>query len=128
MTKPGEHEAQGWTVRILDHSGASEDDIVENIPRFIDLAHANAFARAYVRDSIERGRLRGASPRDVIENWYSFGENAIVLDAGEAGWRSAVELDEFASTPASPMECNWRALDPRRLVEEDDDFLPSGET
>lgn len=127
MTKPDAQEAQSWTVRILDHSGASEDDIVENIPKFLDLAHANAFARAYVRDSIERGRVRGASPRDVIKNWYSFGEDAVVVDAGDDGWRSANELDDFAANPATPMERDWRALDPRRLIEDDEEFFPEGE-
>ncbi|MCT6837966.1 MAG: hypothetical protein M3036_10015, partial [Bifidobacteriales bacterium] len=60
--KPGE---TGWVVRILDQSGASagDDDVVEEVKGFLDLAHANAFARAYVRDSIERCRIPGAAER-----------------------------------------------------------------
>ena len=51
----------GFRVRILDLSGASEDHIVEEIKGFPTLMHANAFARAYVRDSVERCRVPGAS-------------------------------------------------------------------
>jgi hypothetical protein len=125
MTMAGEPPAdeREWAVRIVDHSGASEedDDVVEEIRGFLDLPHANAFARAYVRDSVERCRQKGASGRDVLEAWYAFGEDAVVTDAGDAGWKSAGELDSFVATPATPMERDWRALDPRRLVEDDDE-------
>ncbi|WP_230880583.1 hypothetical protein [Bombella sp. ESL0385] len=115
--KPGE---TGWVVRILDQSGASagDDDVVEEVKGFLDLAHANAFARAYVRDSVERCRIPGAAERDVLESWFAFGENAEVVDAGEDGWKASTELDDFVSSPATPMERDWRALDPRRLVDE----------
>ncbi len=112
----------GWVVRILDQSGASEgdDDVVEEVKGFLDLAHANAFARAYVRDSIERCRVPGAADRDVLQSWFAFGENAEVVDAGEEGWKSSTELDDFASSPATPMERDWRTLDPRRLVSDEE--------
>ena len=112
--------SQEWKVRIMDPSGASEDNIVEEVGVFHDLAHANAFARAYVRDSIERCRVPGAGAREVLEAWLSFGEDAEVIDASEDGWRSANELDDFTATPATPMERDWRAIDPRRLVVDDD--------
>lgn len=113
---------ESWSVRIIDHSGASEqdDNIVETVKEFVDLPHANAFARAYVRDSLERCRDGGATGRSVIEAWYAFGEDAQVVDAGDEGWKSANELDDFSATPATPMERDWRAIDPRRLVDEDD--------
>lgn len=107
--------SQEWKVRIMDLSGASEDNIVEEVGVFHDLAHANAFARAYVRDSIERCRVPGAGAREVLEAWLSFGEDAEVIDAGEDGWRSANELDDFTATPATPMERDWRAIDPAAL-------------
>lgn len=111
---------RGWVVRIIDQSGASEGDTVEEVKDFQDLMHANAFARAYVRDSIERCRVGGAAGREVIEAWFSFGEDAEVVDAGDNGWKSANELDDFAANIATPMERDWRALDPRRLVEDDE--------
>lgn len=121
MTEPPTPEDKTWRVRILDLSGGAEDNIVEEVGGFHDLAHANAFARSYVRDSVERCRVPGASTKDVLTAWFSFGEDAVVLDAGDDGWRSANELDDFAATRATPMERDWRALDPRRLVDEEDD-------
>jgi hypothetical protein len=110
----------GWRVRILDLSGGAEDNIVEEIGGFPTLMQANAFARAYVRDSLERCRAPGLSSRAVLEAWHAFGEDAEVLEAGEAGWRSAAELANFAETPASASERDWRVLDPRRDEEPDE--------
>lgn len=103
----------GFRIRILDLSGASEDNIVEEIKGFPTLMHANAFARAYVRDSVELCRVPGASTREILSAWFAFGEDAEVVDAGDQGWRSANELDDFAAHPASEIERDWRALDPR---------------
>ncbi|MDF7674375.1 hypothetical protein PT277_03130 [Acetobacteraceae bacterium ESL0709] len=117
-----EAQPQEWVVRIIDQSGATDDGTVEEVKGFLDLAHANAFARAYVRDSIERCRVPGASSREVLESWFSFGENAEVLEAGDEGWKASPELDDFVSSPATVMERDWRSLDPRRLIEEDIPF------
>jgi hypothetical protein len=106
--------AGGWRVRILDLSGGAEDNIVEEIAGFPTLMQANAFARAYVRDSVERCRTGGASAREVLDAWFAFGEDAEVLEAGESGWRSGAELSDFADRPATAEERDWRALDPRR--------------
>ncbi|RFD21187.1 hypothetical protein DY926_02465 [Komagataeibacter melaceti] len=111
--------AEGWRVRILDLSGGAEDNIVEEVGGFPDLIQANAFARAYVRDSIERCRMAGLSPAEVLKAWFSFGEDAEVLEAGDMGWRSANELDDFAAHAATPMERDWRAFDPRRADDDD---------
>ena len=111
----------GWRVRILDLSGGAEDNIVEEVGGFPTLMHANAFARRYVRDSVERCRAAGMSTKDVLEAWFAFGEDAIVVDAGEGGWRSAAELGDFVDRAAGGEERDWRALDPRQLDLEDDD-------
>ena len=109
----------GWRVRILDLSGGAEDNIVEEIRGFPTLMQANAFARRYVRDSVELCRAPGLSAREVLDAWFAFGEDAEVLDAAEDGWRSANELADFADRPAGAEERDWRALDPRR----DDDSV-----
>jgi hypothetical protein len=111
----------GWRVRILDLSGAAADNIVEEIDGFPTLMHANAFARRYVRDSVERCRVPGMTAKDVLDAWFAFGEDAVVVDAGEGGWRSAAELGTFVDHRAGPEECDWRSLDPRRIDLEDDD-------
>ncbi len=107
----------GWRVRILDLSGASEDNVVEEVGGFPTLMQANAFARAYVRDSVERCRAGGMNPKDVLEAWFAYGEDAEVMDAGEGGWRSGTELGDFVDRPAGEEERNWRVLDPRLMDE-----------
>jgi hypothetical protein len=114
----------GWRVRILDLSGGAQDNITEEVAGFDTLMHANAFARCYVRDSIERCRVPGMSAKDLLEAWFAFGEDAIVVDADEAGWKSATELGDFVDHLASAEERDWRSLDPRRNdieLEEDDE-------
>lgn len=114
---PPEH---GWRVRILDLSGGAEDNIVEDVPGFLSLEHANLFARRYVRDSIERCRARGMEAQAVLDAWFAYGEDAEVLGAGEGGWRSATELHDFAARRAAAADRDWRSIDPR-LVGDDDD-------
>ncbi len=113
----------GWQVRIIDLSGASEDNVVEVVGGFATLPLANAFCRAYVRDSVERCRVPGQGPREVLAAWFAFGEDAEVIDAGEQGWRSANELDEFASHAGSEIERDWRSIDPRREEHDGDALL-----
>ncbi len=117
----------GWRVRIIDHSGGAEAGIVEEIGGFPTLMHANAFARAYVRDSIERCRdAGGRGAGAVLAAWRAFGEDAEIIAAGEGGFRSAQECADFAENPAPPEERDWRALDPR-LAAEDDENGENGE-
>ena len=103
----------GWRVRILDLSGGAEDNISEEVAGFLTIMHANAFARRYVRDSVERCRAPGMDTKNLLETWFAFGEDAEVLEAGDQGWRSATELGDFADRPAGAEERDWRSLDPR---------------
>lgn len=105
----------GWRVRILDLSGGAEDGVVEEVAGFPTLMQANAFARRYVRDSVELCRAPGMEVRDVLARWHAFGEDAEVLDAPEGGaWQSAPALQDFATHVAGAEDRDWRALDPRR--------------
>jgi hypothetical protein len=111
----------GWKVRIKDLSGGAEGGVVEDIAGFPTLMQANEFARRYVRDSIELCRAPGLSPGEVMSAWLSFGEDAEVLDAGEAGWQSSPNLAAFADHPASREDRDWRILDPRADAEDEDE-------
>ncbi len=112
----------GWRVRILDLSGGAQDNVVEEVGGFETLMQANAFARRYVRDSVERCRVPGMPPRRTCWNaWFAFGEDAEVIDAGECGWRSATELGDFVDNPAGSEDRDWRALDPRRIDADDEE-------
>ena len=104
----------GWVVRIMDLSGGAQDNITEEVGGFDTLMHANAFARRYVRDSVERCRVPGMSSKDVLEAWFAFGEDALVVDAGDGAWKSATELGDFVDSPAGREDRDWRSLDPRR--------------
>ena len=124
----------GFRVRIRDLTGGAEDGIVEEIKGFLSLDEANEFARRYVRDSVERCRAPGLSPREVVEAWFLFGEDAEVLEAAvdmrigaaeaidsdNGGWSSEGEVALFAEEPAMEEERDWRALDPRRRPSDED--------
>ena len=111
----------GWRVRILDLSGGAEDNVVEEVPGFLTIMQANEFARRYVRDSVELCRSPGAGSRDVLDAWFAFGEDALVVDAGPSGWTSAGAINDFAEQPARGEDRDWRALDPRLDDGEEDD-------
>ena len=121
-----------FRVRIRDLTGGAEEGVVEEIKGFLSLDEANEFARRYVRDSVERCRAPGLSPREVVEAWFVFGEDAEVLEAAvdvaigaadpidseNGGWSSEGEVAFFAEEPAMAEERDWRALDPRRRPRE----------
>lgn len=109
-----------FRVRILDLSGGAEDNIVEEIGPFATVEDANLFARRYVRDSVERCRATGMDAKAVLDAWFAFGEDAIVPEAGERGWRSAAELGDFAARKASRADRDWRSLDPRGAEPDDE--------
>lgn len=114
-----------FAVTIKDLSGGNGAEPVETVRGFTTLAHANAFARRYVRDSVERCRSRGMSAEDVLAAWFAFGEDAEVTGAEGAGWTSGAEIKEFAATsPTESEDRNWRGIDPRRLGQLDDDDTP----
>ena len=113
--------ADDLTVRIMDLSGANGSDPVEEVRGFLTIEHANAFARRYVRDSVERCRAPGLDAKAVLDAWFAFGEDAEVVGAAENGWVSGTELKGFAETPVRDSEeRNWRMLDPRRDEESED--------
>ncbi len=112
----------GWRVRILDLSGANGAEPVETVGGFQTLEHANAFARRYVRDSLERCRTPGMASDAVLAAWFAYGEDAEIEEGGDQAWKSAKELDAFAATPpADSEERNWRMLDPRADAEDEDE-------
>ena len=110
---------EGLAVHIMDLSGANGADPVEVVRGFDTLMHANAFARRYVRDSVERFRGPRMSSTEVRDAWFAFGEDALVVGAEADGWTSGAELAGFLAKPVTDAEeRNWRILDPRR--DEDD--------
>lgn len=119
-------KADGIEVRIMDLSGANGSEPLETVRGFTSLAHANAFARRYVRDSLEVCRPRGADAEAARDAWFAFGEDAVIGGpegaAIEGAWSSGSELADFAAAPPRDREDrNWRMIDPRKLATEEDD-------
>jgi hypothetical protein len=116
--------AGGPVVIIRDLSGGNDE--AEEVRGFRSLADAATFARRYVRDSVERCRVPGASAEDTLNAWFAFGEDAEARDASGEGWTSANDVPAFAARPPrTKAERDWRSLDPRRPgVEEDDEEEP----
>lgn len=116
---------EGLEVRIMDLSGANGSEPLEVVRGFDTILHANAFARRYVRDSIDICRSRGMDADAVIAAWFAFGEDAVVEGAGDQAWTSATELRAFAATRATDAEDrNWRVLDPRRDEDDEEEDAP----
>jgi hypothetical protein len=115
-------KAEGIEVRIMDLSGANGSEPLETVRGFTSLAHANAFARRYVRDSMEICRPRGGNAEALITD----AEGRAI----EGGWSSGNELADFSAAPPRDREDrNWRMIDPRKLAaEEDDDNGDEAET
>lgn len=113
---------EGLEVRIMDLSDPDSAEPTEVVRGFTSLAHANEFAKRYVRDSVERCRVPRASAADVTAAWFAFGEDAVVAGVTEGAWQSANDLPAFAAAPPRDREAlNWRIIDPRRLDEDEDD-------
>ena len=111
-----------FSVVIRDLSGGNGSEPVETVRGFVSLDHANAFARRYVRDSVERCRVRGADAQAVLDAWFAFGEDAEVTGGEGQGWTSGTEIRGFAEMPVRDREeRNWRALDPRRMDQDEED-------
>ena len=120
----------GPAVRLRDLSGGVVDEPLEIVRGFESVEHAAAFARRYVRDSVEHCRARGMDADAVLAAWFGFGEDADVLGAdGEpTGWSAGMEVRGFAEAPPDdPEERDWRALDPRRDHDEGDGDEPDEE-
>ena len=62
---------------------------------------------------------RAWTPRQVLDAWFAFGEDAEVPEAGEEAGSSATELHDFAARRASRADRDWRSLDPRAAAEEE---------
>jgi hypothetical protein len=113
--------AEGIEVLIRDLSGANGSDPIEVVRGFTSLAHANAFARRRVRDSVEICRGPGMSPEQVRDAWFAFGEDAEVLGVSEGAWTSGSELAAFVAIRCKDREeRNWRVLDPRNDIDNDE--------
>ncbi len=99
---------ESYSVLIIDmyHYDPEEDFVVRGFPTF---ELAKEFARRWVRDSVEELREPGQSKEELRRRWFTFGEDASVIQ-GEPHYAGSHELDFFIEHPAAPEERDWQAV------------------
>jgi hypothetical protein len=98
----------GYSVLIIDmfQYDSKANYVIGGFPTF---ELAKEFARRWVRDSVEELRKHDQSKEDLRNMWFTFGEDASVLQ-GEPHYAGSHELDYFIEHPASPEERDWQAV------------------
>jgi phage gpG-like protein len=92
-----------YSVLIIDmaHYDADEEQAVGSFQTFEE---AQAYARRFVKRSVEDLRAPNQSAEELRRLWYSFGEDAAVV-GGEERYAGSHELEHFIRHPeAGPNE------------------------
>ena len=89
------------TVLDTDTDEKYECQLTDGFPT---LELATEFARRWVRDSVEELRADGWTPAGLRNQWFTFGEDAVVIGGN---WKGLDELDHFVRNPATPEERDW---------------------
>lgn len=97
-----------FCVRVLDMFHYMDEEEEIEVDGFATRELAREYARRRTRDSLEEQRSPG-SAEDVRSQWYSFGEDCVVVGDGYCG---AHELDFFIANPATEEERDWMSLTP----------------
>ena len=99
---------EGFSVLIIDmyNYDPAEDYVIGGFPTF---ELAKEFARRWVRDSVEELRRPGQSEDELRKLWYTFGEDASVLN-GEPRYVGSHEIDYFVAHPATRDERDWQSV------------------
>jgi hypothetical protein len=96
-----------YSVLILDMFHYQDPEHEYTIGGFSSVELATEFARRWVRDSVEELRADDWTPEGLRSQWFTFGEDAMVIGGN---WRSLDELDAFINHPATPEERDWKAI------------------
>ena len=107
QTEPRARRAGTYSVMILDMSHHGDEGSSYTIDGFPTLELAMEFARRWVRDSLEELRTPGQTREELRAQWFTFGEDAVVLGGNYAG---CSELDFFLDHPATAAERDWQAI------------------
>ena len=97
-----------YSVLVIDmfNYGREEDYVVRGFQTF---ELAREYARRRVRDSVEDLRKPGQTREELRRQWFTFGEDASVIQ-GEPHYAGSHELDFFIEHPAAPEERDWQAI------------------
>lgn len=99
-----------FSVVVFDMARTREPDGERIVSGFATLDDATAYSIARVRASVEELRSQDSPSQELRSLWHLYGEDCSVLDTPV---RASDLLDEFIAKPATPAECNWKALAPR---------------
>ena len=99
---------ESYSVLIIDmfRYDPDEDYVVGGFSTF---ELAKEFARRRVRDSVEELRSPGLTKEELRGQWFTFGEDASVIQ-GEPHYAGSHELDFFIAHPATREERDWQAV------------------
>ncbi len=87
----------GYHVLIIDMAHY-DDESEELVGGFETFEAAKAYARHFVRRSVEDLRAQNQSAEDLRRLWYRFGEVAVVV-GGEERYAGSHDLDYFIDNP-----------------------------
>jgi len=107
QTEPRARRAGTFSVMVLDMFHHGDEGSSYTVDGFPTLELAKEFARRWVRDSLEEMRSPTQTRAALREQWFAFGEDAVVLGGNYSG---CSELDFFIDHPAAPEERDWQAI------------------
>lgn len=96
-----------FSVLIMDMFHYQDPEHEYTVDGFPTLELATEFARRWVRDSVEELRTADWTPDGLRNQWFTFGEDAIVIGGD---WKGLDELEQFILNPATPEERDWQAI------------------
>jgi len=103
--------AKDFSVLVFDMACNGEPDGERRVCGFSSVEAARIYAETRVRASLEELRKPGQSEAELRSLWYLYGEDCSVL--GDS-WKGHEQIDFYIAIPATPDECDWAALTPRR--------------
>jgi hypothetical protein len=106
---PTNSNTKAWSVCVIDMFNYQESDGEFEVTGFADEAAATEYARRRTRDSLEHLREKATSVKDLSDQWFSFGEDCVVVGGTYKGY---AELAYFIKHQATSLERNWWMLTP----------------
>ena len=104
------HGLYGVLVIAMYRYDPDEDISVWGFPT---LELATEYAKRRTRDSLEELRSSAQSQEELRKQWYTFGEDCLVIGGA---YKGAAEGDYFFKHPATSEERDWQAIE--KLVSE----------
>lgn len=113
---------RAWAVIVIDNFDSYEREENYQISGFPDSESAVEYARRFIRHCIEEIRWKHGD-EELRELWLGLGLFAIVSGPdGFPDYTFEDELESFFNNPASPEECDYKAIARLAGVDENIEF------